>query len=161
MGALISLIIGVLYGGISGYFGGIVDDIMMRIVEILVGIPYMIVVIIVSMVLGKGIHSLLIALCLTSWTGLARLVRGQVISLKSSEYILAAKALGTSDFKIIRKHLFPNIVKCDYYQYNILNSWIHFFRGIFELPRYGNSASEYKLGCNGSTGPAADDVLSA
>ena len=97
-------------GGISGYFGGIVDDIMMRIVEILVGIPYMIVVIIVSMVLGKGIHSLLIALCLTSWTGLARLVRGQVISLKSSEYILAAKALGTSDFKIIRKHLFPNML---------------------------------------------------
>lgn len=110
VGALISLIIGVLYGGISGYFGGIVDDIMMRIVEILVGIPYMIVVIIVSMVLGKGIHSLLIALCLTSWTGLARLVRGQVISLKSSEYILAAKALGTSDFKIIRKHLFPNML---------------------------------------------------
>lgn len=110
VGALISLVIGVLYGGISGYFGGIVDDIMMRIVEILVGIPYMIVVIIVSMVLGKGIHSLLIALCLTSWTGLARLVRGQVISLKSSEYILAAKALGTSDFKIIRKHLFPNML---------------------------------------------------
>ena len=110
VGAFISLVIGVLYGGISGYFGGIVDDIMMRIVEILVGIPYMIVVIIVSMVLGKGIHSLLIALCLTSWTGLARLVRGQVISLKSSEYILAAKALGTSDFKIIRKHLFPNML---------------------------------------------------
>lgn len=110
VGAFISLVIGVLYGGISGYFGGIVDDIMMRIVEILVGTPYMIVVIIVSMVLGKGIHSLLIALCLTSWTGLARLVRGQVISLKSSEYILAAKALGTSDFKIIRKHLFPNML---------------------------------------------------
>lgn len=110
VGAVISLVIGVLYGGISGYFGGIVDDVMMRIVEILVGIPYMIVVIIVSMVLGKGIHSLLIALCLTSWTGLARLVRGQVISLKNSEYILAAKALGTSDFKIIRKHLFPNML---------------------------------------------------
>lgn len=110
VGALISLVVGVLYGGISGYFSGIVDDIMMRIVEILVGIPYMIVVIIVSMVLGKGIHSLLIALCLTSWTGLARLVRGQVISLKSSEYILAAKALGTPDFKIISKHLFPNML---------------------------------------------------
>lgn len=110
VGAAISLVVGVLYGGISGYFGGIVDDIMMRIVEILVGIPYMIVVIIVTLVLGKGMHSLLIALCLTSWTGLARLVRGQVISLKSSEYVLAAHALGTSDFKIIRKHLFPNML---------------------------------------------------
>lgn len=110
VGAVISLVVGVIYGGISGYFGGIVDDIMMRIVEILVGIPYMIVVIIVGMVLGRGLHSLLIALCLTSWTGLARLVRGQVITLKSSEYVLAAKALGTSDFKIIWKHLFPNML---------------------------------------------------
>ena len=110
VGAVISLVVGVIYGGISGYFGGIVDDIMMRIVEILVGIPYMIVVIIVGMVLERGLHSLLIALCLTSWTGLARLVRGQVITLKSSEYVLAAKALGTSDFKIIWKHLFPNML---------------------------------------------------
>lgn len=110
VGAVISLVIGMIYGGISGYFGGFVDDIMMRIVEVLVGIPYMIVVIIVGMVLGKGLHSLLIALCLTSWTGLARLVRGQVITLKSSEYVLAAKALGTPDMKIISKHLFPNML---------------------------------------------------
>lgn len=110
VGAAVSLLIGVLYGGFSGYFGGTIDDILMIIVEILVGIPYMIVVIIVSMALGKGIHSLLIALCLTSWTGLARLVRGQVIALKSSEYVLAARALGTSDFKIIWKHLFPNML---------------------------------------------------
>lgn len=110
VGAVISLVIGIIYGGISGYFGGIVDDIMMRIVEVLVSIPYMIVVILMGIALGKGMVSLLVALCLTSWTGLARLVRGQVIALKSSEYVLAAKALGTSDFKIIRKHLFPNML---------------------------------------------------
>lgn len=110
VGAVISLVVGVIYGGISGYFGGVVDDIMMRIVEILVGIPYMIVVIIMGMVMGQGLQSLLVALCLTSWTGLARLVRGQVISLKSSEYVMAAKALGTSDMKIIWKHLFPNML---------------------------------------------------
>ena len=110
VGAAVSLVVGVIYGGISGYFGGIVDDIMMRIVEVLVSIPYMIVVILVGIVLGKGLTSMLIALCLTSWTGLARLVRGQVISLKSSEYVLAAKALGTSSFKIICKHLFPNML---------------------------------------------------
>lgn len=110
IGAAVSLLIGVIYGGISGYFGGLVDDIMMRIVEILVGIPYMIVVIIVSLVLEKGMTSLVIALCITSWTGLARLVRGQVLQLKSSEYILAARALGTSNIRIIWKHLFPNML---------------------------------------------------
>lgn len=110
VGAVVSLVVGILYGGISGYFGGIVDDIMMRIVEVLVSIPYMIVVILVGIALGQGLPSLLLALCLTSWTGLARLVRGQVIALKSSEYVLAAKALGTSDMKIISKHLFPNML---------------------------------------------------
>ena len=96
IGAAISLAVGVLYGG------------MMRIVEILVGIPYMIVVILMSIILGKGMGSLLVALCFTSWTGLARLVRGQVINLMESEYILAAKALGTPTYKIIFRHLLPN-----------------------------------------------------
>lgn len=68
VGALVSLIVGTLYGGISGFCGGIVDDIMMRILEIIVGIPYMVVVIIVSVFLGKGMTSLMIALCMTSWT---------------------------------------------------------------------------------------------
>ncbi len=108
VGTAISLLVGAVYGGISGYFGGIVDDIMMRIVEILVGIPYMIVVIIVSMILGKGMNSLIIALCITSWTDLARIVRGQVLSLKESEYVLAARALGVSPIKIILRHLLPN-----------------------------------------------------
>jgi len=108
VGTLVSLIIGTLYGGISGYFGGIVDDVMMRIVEILVGIPYMIVVIVVSLVLEKGMTSLIIALCITSWMDLARIVRGQVLSLKESEYVLAAKTLGVSPIKIIIKHLLPN-----------------------------------------------------
>ena len=108
VGALISLVVGTLYGGISGFCGGLVDDIMMRILEILVGIPYMVVVIIVSVYLGKGMTSLMIALCLTSWTGLARLVRGEIIELKESEYVMAARALGTSPLKIITKHLIPN-----------------------------------------------------
>lgn len=108
VGAIVSLVIGVLYGGISGYCGGLVDDIMMRIVEILVGVPYMVVVIIMSVVLGKGMTSLLIALCITSWTNLARIVRGQVLELKESEYVLAARALGTPPLQIIVTHLLPN-----------------------------------------------------
>lgn len=108
IGTLISVVIGTIYGGISGYFGGIVDNIMMRIVEVIVGIPYMIVVILVSISLGKGLSSLIIALCITSWTGLARLVRGQVMQLKESEYVLSAKALGADSKRIILKHLLPN-----------------------------------------------------
>lgn len=108
VGALIALVVGTLYGGISGYCGGRIDDIMMRILEVIVGIPYMVVVIIVSLYLGKGMHSLMIALCLTSRTGLARLVRGQVIELKQSEYVMAAQALGTPTMKIITRHLIPN-----------------------------------------------------
>ena len=88
VGALVSLVVGTLYGGISGFCGGIVDDIMMRILEVLVGIPYMVVVIVVSLWLGKGMTSLMIALCLTSWTGLARLVRGQIIELKESRRVI-------------------------------------------------------------------------
>ena len=84
------------------------DDIMMRILEILSGIPYMVMVIIVTVFLGKGMSSLLLALCITSWTGLARLVRGQVLELKESEYVMAAKALGTPTLKIVTRHLIPN-----------------------------------------------------
>ncbi|HBE79865.1 MAG TPA: diguanylate cyclase [Firmicutes bacterium] len=107
-GALISLIIGSLYGGISGYVGGLADDIMMRIVEVILGIPYLIIVVLVSLALGKGLPALIIALCITSWTDLARLVRGQVLQLKQSEYVLASRALGASPLRIILRHLLPN-----------------------------------------------------
>ena len=108
IGTFISLVIGCIYGGICGYFGGKIDMIMMRIVEILVGIPYMIVVILAAVVLGKGITSLIVALCLTSWTGSARLIRGQIMQLKESEYVLAAKVLGANPARILIKHLIPN-----------------------------------------------------
>jgi oligopeptide transport system permease protein len=108
IGTVISLIIGCIYGGICGYYGGKIDMVLMRIVEILVGIPYMIVVILAAVVLGKGVTSLIVALCLTSWTGSARLIRGQIIQLKESEYVLAAKVLGAHPFRILMKHLIPN-----------------------------------------------------
>lgn len=104
----VQIVIGCLYGGIMGYFGGLVDDIMMRIVEILVSIPYLITVILISVVMGNGIGSLLLALCLTAWTGTARQVRGMVLMLRESEYVLAAQALGADPGRIITKHLIPN-----------------------------------------------------
>lgn len=108
VGTLVECVVGIIYGGISGYFGGKIDSIMMRIVEILSGIPYLIVVILIAIVLGNGILPLLIALCITGWTGIARMVRGQVMQLKESEYVMAAQTLGASPFRIIMKHMIPN-----------------------------------------------------
>ncbi|MDR1774619.1 MAG: ABC transporter permease [Clostridioides sp.] len=107
----IDIFVGTMYGGISGYFGGLVDDIMMRIVEILQGIPYLVLVILLKIVLGGGsIFSIILAMTLTGWTGIARLVRGQVLQIKEQEYVLAAKALGASPMRIVVKHLIPNTI---------------------------------------------------
>lgn len=110
VGTAIELLFGCLYGGVAGYFGGKVDAIMMRIVEIIATVPYLIVVIMLLIVLPKGVPTLIIALCITGWTGIARLIRGQVMQLKSSEYVMAAQALGASPLRIIVKHLIPNTI---------------------------------------------------
>lgn len=108
VGAFIDITVGLIYGGISAYFGGRIDNIMMRVIEVLTSIPYLVLVVLVSLVVGKGMFSLIIAMTLTGWCYMARLVRGQILQIKREEYILAAEALGTSPFKIIRKHLIPN-----------------------------------------------------
>lgn len=111
VGTLIEVTVGVIYGGISGYFGGFVDDIMMRIVEILISIPYLIIVILISLILGNGgIFSLIIAMTITGWCGMARLIRGQILQIREQEYVLAAQALGADTSRIIAKHLIPNTI---------------------------------------------------
>ncbi|MCH4887287.1 ABC transporter permease [Acidaminobacter sp. JC074] len=100
--------IGAVLGGIAGYKGGVVDDIIMRAVEIIVSIPYLVVVIILSITLGRGMFSLILAMTLTSWGGTTRLVRGQVLQIKNQEFVLASKALGGNTKRIIAKHLLPN-----------------------------------------------------
>jgi len=107
-GAVIDTVVGCLYGGISGYFGGKVDTVMMRILEILVSIPYLIVVILFSLIFKPGLGTLLIALTITGWCYMARLVRGQLLQIKEQEFVLAAKALGANPARIITKHLLPN-----------------------------------------------------
>ncbi|MDV3428154.1 MAG: ABC transporter permease [Bacillota bacterium] len=106
--ALLNLIVGILYGGISGYFGGKVDNIMMRITEVLYAIPMMIYVILFMVILGSGLKSIIIALTVCYWVTMARIVRGQIMSLKQQEFVLAAKTIGVSPMKIILKHLIPN-----------------------------------------------------
>ena len=105
--ALIDLVIGALYGGISGYYGGKTDMMMQRLLEILVGIPNLVLIIIMILILKPGFVSIIIALAITGWTGMARIVRGQVLKLKE-EYISAAKVLGASSRRILVKHLLPN-----------------------------------------------------
>jgi oligopeptide transport system permease protein len=108
VGAFIDTVVGGIYGGISGFYGGIIDDIMMRIVEILASIPYLVIVILVSLILHKGILAIIIAMTITGWVQMARLVRGQLLQIKEQEYVLAAAALGANPSRIIAKHLLPN-----------------------------------------------------
>ena len=121
--SIIVLIIGMLYGSISGYLGGRVDLIMMRIVDIIYSLPDMLIIILLSVVLnevlqfksgtilarlGTNMISLFIVFGLLYWVGMARLIRGQILSIKENEYILAAQAIGASPGRIIRKHILPN-----------------------------------------------------
>lgn len=108
--AAIDMFIGVIYGGISGYFGGRIDDVMQRIVEILTGIPNLVVVILFILIMDPGILAIIIALTITGWTGMSRVVRGQVLKYKNQEFVLASRTLGASDSRIIWKHLMPNVL---------------------------------------------------
>jgi oligopeptide transport system permease protein len=109
LAAVIDMVIGVIYGAVSGFVGGRTDNIMQRITEILVGIPNLVVVILMIIVLDPGILSITIALTITGWVGMARVVRAQVMKLKQQEYVLAARTLGLANGKIIWKHLLPNL----------------------------------------------------
>lgn len=107
---LIDLIIGVIYGGIAGYRGGRVDEVMMRIVDVLWGLPYLLVVILLLVVLKPGLWTIIIALTVTGWLNMARLVRGQVMQLKEQEFVLCARTLGANTKRLLFKHLIPNAI---------------------------------------------------
>lgn len=108
--SLITLVIGITYGGISGYFGGRVDSIMMRIVDIMYCIPMLLYVIMLMVVLGPGLINIFIALGFVFWLRMARIVRGQILSLKEQEYIMAAQLTGAGTWRILSRHLVPNTV---------------------------------------------------
>ncbi|PTQ84469.1 oligopeptide transport system permease protein [Trichococcus patagoniensis] len=109
MAALFNLTLGVVYGLTSGWLGGKIDNIMQRILEILSGVPNLVVVILMLLVLKPGISSIIIALALTEWLSMARVVRAQTLKLKNQEYILAARTLGQSPMKIAFGHILPNL----------------------------------------------------
>jgi len=106
---LINLSIGVFYGGISGYFGGRIDNLMMRIIDIIYSIPDLLYVILLMVVMGKGgLLNIMIVLGIVNWMGMARIVRGQILALREQEYVLAARTLGASTSRLMLKHLIPN-----------------------------------------------------
>ncbi|AGK52732.1 ABC transporter permease [Bacillus sp. 1NLA3E] len=106
--ALVDFTIGVFWGGFSGYKGGRVDEFMMRTADILYGVPYLLLVILLMVVLGQSLSTMILAMTITGWINMARIVRGQVLSLKSQEYVLAARTLGAGLPRIMRRHLIPN-----------------------------------------------------
>lgn len=108
--SLINLFIGVVYGGIAGLLGGRVDRIMMNIVDILYAIPLILYVILLMVLMEPGLTNIFIALGIAYWLNMARIVRGQILSLKQQEYILAAKAIGASHWRILCHHLLPNCI---------------------------------------------------
>ncbi len=106
----ISLIIGLFLGSISGYFGGKIDSAIMFLINVTWSIPTLLLVIAITLALGKGYWQVFIAVGLTMWVEVARVVRGEVMSVKEQQYITAARALGYTDFRIIFKHILPNIM---------------------------------------------------
>lgn len=108
MAATIDFVVGIIYGGISALRGGKVDNVMMRIAEILFSIPYLLMVILMMIVLERGIWPIIIAMSITGWIPMARLVRGQVLQLKEMEYVQAANSMGAKTGWLLRKHLVPN-----------------------------------------------------
>lgn len=110
VGAFIAVLVGTLYGAIAGYVGGRTDQIMMRIVDILMAIPFMFVLILMLVVFGRSIGMLFIGIGLLAWLDMSRIVRGQTLSIKNKEFIEAARATGVTSFKIIIRHIVPNLL---------------------------------------------------
>ena len=107
---VVALIIGTIYGTLSAYLGGRIDNFMMRVVDVVFALPDLLMIILITVLMGRGIVGVFIALTLVSWVTIARLVRGEVLRIKEYSYIQAARALGASHFRIMWKEIFPNIL---------------------------------------------------
>jgi oligopeptide transport system permease protein len=106
--AVIDLIVGIIYGSIAGLWGGKLDECLMRITDVLYSIPYLLIVILLTVMMGSGLITIIIALTMTGWIPMARIVRGQVLQLKQLDYAQAAVALGASKWRLLFRHLLPN-----------------------------------------------------
>ncbi|MBI4386306.1 MAG: ABC transporter permease [Elusimicrobia bacterium] len=107
---LISLLVGILVGAVSGFYGRWVDEILMRLTDIVLAFPDLVLAVVIVSVLGPGLFKVMVAVTLVSWPSYARLLRGDVLSVKEREYVLAARALGASDARILARHILPNCI---------------------------------------------------
>ncbi|HHV62631.1 MAG TPA: ABC transporter permease [Firmicutes bacterium] len=105
-----SCLIGIIVGSVSAYYGGRLDEVLMRIVDIFLSFPFLIAAVVLTTILGKGLDKVMIAMVAFGWMGYARLMRGSIMAIKQEEYVLAAKACGVRDFKIILRHILPNSI---------------------------------------------------
>lgn len=110
VGSVIAVVVGTLYGAVAGYFGGRIDNIMMRIVDILMAIPFMFVLILMLVIFGRSIFMLFVGIGLISWLDMARIARGQTLTIKNKEFVEAAVATGVRPFTIILRHIVPNLL---------------------------------------------------
>ncbi|MBS1303090.1 ABC transporter permease subunit [Loktanella sp. SALINAS62] len=110
VGALVAVIVGTLYGAVAGYAGGRTDDVMMRLVDVLMSIPFMFVLILMLVIFGRSIFMLFLGIGLISWLDMARIARGQTLSIKNKEFVEVAHATGVAPFKIIMRHIVPNLL---------------------------------------------------
>ena len=106
--SLVDLVLGVLYGSLAASAGGKVEEFMMRVADILYSIPYLLVVILLMVVIGSGITTIIIALTITGWISMARIIRGQILQLKQLDFVKAARTMGASRLRILFRHLIPN-----------------------------------------------------
>ena len=105
-----AFLLGLVIGSVAGYYGGVVDGALMRIVDVSMAFPFYVLVIAIVAMLGPGLTNMYVAMVLAGWVNYARLIRGEILAAKTCEYILGARALGASDLRVIRRHLLPNVV---------------------------------------------------
>ncbi len=108
MATLVNFVVGILYGGISGYLGGRTDSLMMRFIDLISTIPLLLYVILLMVIIEPGLKTIILAMGLTYWVRMARMVRGQALSIKENEYVLAARTIGASNGRILMRHIIPN-----------------------------------------------------
>ena len=110
VGAMVAVVVGTFYGAVAGYFGGRIDGIMMRIVDVLMSIPFMFVLILMLVIFGRSIFMLFLGIGLISWLDMARIARGQTLTIKNKEFVEVAHATGVHPIKIILRHIVPNLL---------------------------------------------------
>ncbi len=104
------LLIGITFGAVAGYYGGVIDEVIMRLTDIFLTFPFLVAAMVMVVLLGRGLNHVMIALVVFGWMGYARMIRGDILAIKEIDYVAAARAVGASDFRIIFRHVLPNAI---------------------------------------------------